>query len=47
MISSIYGTSLGYVSMTLLRMARCTDDLTLDFAPGVRLKGGGRGYSVS
>jgi hypothetical protein len=36
-ISSICGASFGYVSMTLVRMARCTEDFTLDFAPGVRL----------
>lgn len=34
MISSMYGSSFGYVSMTFERIARWADDLTLDFAPG-------------
>ena len=36
-ISSIWGASRGYVSMTFVRMPRWTEDLTLDFAPAVML----------
>ena len=32
-ISSICGASRGYISMILFRMARWTEDLTLDLAP--------------
>ena len=32
-ISSMCGASRGYVSIILVRIARCTEDLTLDFAP--------------
>lgn len=37
MISSMWGASRGYVSQTLVLMARWTDDLTLDFAPAEML----------
>ena len=37
MISSMCGARRGYVSAILVRMARCTEDLTLDFEPGVIL----------
>lgn len=36
-ISSMCGVRSGYVSRILARMARCTDDLTLDLAEGVML----------
>lgn len=36
-ISSICGASRGYVSQTLVLMARWTEDLTLDFAPAEML----------
>ena len=36
-ISSIWGASRGYVSQTLVLMARWTEDLTLDFAPAEML----------
>lgn len=37
MISSICGARRGYVSTILVRMARWTEDFTLDLAPGVML----------
>ena len=37
-ISSIWAASKGYVSTTLFRIARCTDDFTLDFAPAEILR---------
>ena len=37
-ISSMCGASKGYVSTTLVRMPRCTEDLTFDFAPAVILR---------
>jgi hypothetical protein len=36
-MSSMCGSSFGYSSRTLERMARCTLDLTLDLAPEVML----------
>ena len=36
-ISSIWGARPGYVSVILVRMARCTEDLTLLLAPGEML----------
>lgn len=36
-ISSIYGASNGYVVTNCVLRARCTEDLTLDLEPGLRL----------
>lgn len=38
MIPSIYGSSFGYVSMTLALTARWADDLSFDFAPALMLR---------